>query len=328
MTGAQKADKIQRIRENLLDKAGRCDLCPRRCGINRSAGERGYCQAPGYLNVASTCLHRGEEPFLSGTRGSGTIFFTHCALRCVFCQNFQISHEGLGQRMEARELAERMLGLQRRGAHNINLVSPTPYLPWILESLEIACRNGLTLPLVYNTHGYESVEIIEKLEGIVDIYLPDLKYADPKIAARYSGAEDYPEIGAMAVKTMYEQAGPLRTDADDIAVSGIIVRHLALPGHIQNSLDALDFLAHLDRELVVAIMGQYFPTHKSQTLRPIDRRLTQEEYDVILDHAIDLGLENSLIQELDSAECYVPDFTQEHPFESSEQGHTVVSENK
>ncbi len=311
-------DNMEQIAKELLARAAACDLCPRMCGVDRLAGETGYCRAPGALNVASVCLHRGEEPFISGTKGSGTIFFTHCALRCVFCQNFQISHDGMGGRMEPAELTERMLDLQEQGAHNINLVSPTPYLPWILESLAMARRGGLTIPLVYNTHGYESVDIIEKLEGIVDVYLPDLKYLDPEIAARYSGAADYPEVGKRAIETMYEQVGALALDDEDIAVRGIIVRHLALPGHLRNSLDILDFLAGIDRDMFLSIMGQYFPTHKSRAIRPIDRRLTQEEYDLIIERAIDLGLDNSLIQELDSADCYTPDFTRDHPFEGGE----------
>ncbi len=317
----EKLKRIREVKKDLRALAETCRLCPHGCGVDRQAGERGLCQAPAAARVASACVHRGEEPPISGTRGSGTIFFSHCSVRCVFCQNFQISHEGRGKNLSRDELAGEFLALQRRGVHNINLVSPTPYLPWILDALETAYEGGLTLPLVYNTHGYESADVIALLAGIVDVYLPDLKYSREDPALRYSAVRDYPETARRAIMAMYDQVGLLRPDDEGMAEGGMIVRHLVLPGQVENSKEALDFLAALDNRLTVAIMSQYHPMHRAGEFPPLDRRLTAEEYDAVVEHALDLGLDNSLIQELDSSEHYLPDFEQLHPFEHDEAVH-------
>jgi putative pyruvate formate lyase activating enzyme len=311
----QKIRHIRAIKRELFSRAEDCGLCPRRCGVNRLAGERGYCRAPGEIMAASHCLHRGEEPPISGRNGSGTIFFSHCNLRCIFCQNYQISHLGMGRRYTPSDLAAQMLELQNQGAHNINLVSPTPYTPWIMEALEIALEGGLSLPLVYNTHGYESVDTLKLLNRIIDVYLPDLKYARPTSAARFSGASDYPVVAREAIKIMASQTGLLQTDEEGIAIYGVLVRHLVLPGYTEDSLEIVDFLAALDKSIPVALMSQYYPCYRAAEYPPLNRRLQSEEYESVVRHALNLGMEEVLVQELDSAENYRPDFEREHPFE-------------
>jgi putative pyruvate formate lyase activating enzyme len=234
-------DWDDRIRE--ADRlASSCKLCPRQCGINRLNGEKGFCKAPGHLVISSIFPHYGEEPPISGTKGSGTVFFSYCNLQCLFCQNHQISHEAEGADYSEHELALQMLCLQEQGCHNINLVTAAHFLPWVLRALREATEMGLKAPIVYNSGGYESIEALELLKGIVDIYLPDMKYGNAEEAQRYSHAEDYVEINQKAAKAMFRQVGHLRTDKDGIAFRGLCIRHLVLPSGMANSEKIMAFL--------------------------------------------------------------------------------------
>ncbi len=277
-----------------------CDLCPHRCGVDRMRGERGKCGAGLLPRIASANLHRGEEPPISGTRGSGTIFFSGCTLACRFCQNFPISQLGSGTELTTRELAGKLLRLQRQGAHNINVVTPTHFLPQILAALYLALPQGFNLPLVWNSSGYELVSALQLLDGVVDIYLPDMKYSDDDEALKLSGAPGYPEINRAAVAEMLRQVGHLRVDVDGIALQGLIIRHLVLPGGRAGSRETLRWIAdHLGSETHLALMSQYFPAHKARETAGIDRPITVEEYDAAVEALEEAGLENGWVQELD-----------------------------
>jgi putative pyruvate formate lyase activating enzyme len=249
------------------------------------------------MQVFCTNLHYGEEPPLSGTTGSGTVFFSGCNLRCVYCQNFSFSQSDNGEFLAPDELADRMLILQSRGAININWVTATPHIPMAIEALATARENGLTIPLVYNCSGYESLEVIRLLDGIVDIYLPDAKYADGKTAQQYSGARDYPEINRAILKEMYRQAGPLTCDDQDYAVRGMLVRHLVLPDGVEESCSILKFIAEeLGRDVTVSLMRQYFPAHRAHEYPDIARGITWEEYHRVLEFFDTLEFESAFIQ--------------------------------
>lgn len=289
---------LSRVREAYGRLAG-CDLCPHRCGVNRLRGEQGLCRSGFRPRVASSNLHRGEEPPISGTMGSGTIFFSNCSLSCVFCQNFPISQSGSGETLSTRELAERMLSLQRRGAHNLNLVTPTHWLPQVLAALWLAIPAGFCLPIVWNSSGYETVEALRLLDGVVDIYLPDMKYADNGEAVRLSQAPLYAEANRSAVREMFRQVGHLAVDQDGIALRGLIIRHLVLPQGRAGSATTLSWISHnLGEETHVALMSQYFPAHRAADLPGIDRQLTHREYDSALEALEAAGLENGWVQEL------------------------------
>ena len=280
-----------------------CRLCPRQCGAEREGGRPGACQAVREAKVASHNLHCGEEPPISGSRGSGTVFFSGCTLKCLFCQNYPISQFGHGEFVPLEQLVGIFLGLQKRGAHNINLVSPTPYLHHVVAALEIASRQGLSIPLVYNTSGYERAEMIAGLAGIVDIYLPDLKYgpgADSRqLGLTLSGVDDYFENATAAIAEMFRQTGPLQVDADDIAMRGTVIRHLIIPGQTANSIAALRAMAAGPfRSAWLSLMSQYFPAHRAPDCPPFDRRLHAEEYREVHDEALRLGLEDGWFQEL------------------------------
>lgn len=256
-----------------------CTLCPRQCGADRLAGERGICRAGATAEVSSYNDHHGEEPPLSGRCGSGTIFFTHCNLRCVFCQNFPISHLGNGEPASADKLADMMISLQKRGCHNINFVTPTHMMPFIMEALPVAVRSGLNVPLVYNCGGYESLEALELLDGIVDVYLPDMKYNDNKAGELLSKAPDYVQINRAAIKQMHRQVGDLVIDEEGIARSGLIVRHLVLPESMAGSEGVLEFLAkEVSINTAISLMSQYFPAYKALDYPGISRRPHREEY--------------------------------------------------
>jgi putative pyruvate formate lyase activating enzyme len=249
--------------------AAACALCPRQCGVNRGAGERGFCDAPGHLFISSIFPHHGEEPPFSGSHGSGTVFFSFCTLRCPFCQNYQISHEGEGRQFSEQELAGKMLGLQQQGCHNINLVTATHFLPWFLRSLRIAARGGLEIPILYNCGGYENAEALDVLNGIVDIYLPDMKFGDNADALRYCRAGDYVEVNQRAVRSMFKQVGPLRIDTNGIAYRGMCIRHLVLPNGKAGSGKILDFLLSTfdPSEITISLMAQYRPMYKAPAIR-------------------------------------------------------------
>lgn len=288
-----------------------CFLCPRECGARRSEGEKGVCGAGNRIRVARLALHAWEEPCISGTRGSGTVFFSGCNLRCIYCQNAKISWEGFGVEMTPAELAGGMLRLQEAGAHNINLVTAAPYVPLVVEALDIARAKGLHLPVVYNTSAYEKVETLRLLKGYVDVYLPDLKYAFEETARRLSGAPDYFAVATAAIYEMLEQVGGEPVfDGAGLMERGLIVRHLVLPGHLPETRAVLTWIRdHLPRTVPVSLMAQYLPYHKARHFPPLDRRLTETEYNLALATFFDLGLENGWAQELSAADAeFIPAF--------------------
>ncbi len=269
-----------------------CRLCPRQCGANRLAGRNGVCQGGAHARVYSAHPHFGEERPLVGRGGSGTIFFSNCNLRCVFCQNWEIAHRGDGEMVSDAALARMMVGLQQRGCHNINLVTPTHYVPSIVAALRLAIELGLRVPLVYNCGGYEPVDILKLLDGVVDIYLPDFKYTDGAVAARFSpGAKDYPEVAAAAIAEMHRQVGDLVVDEEGIALRGLMVRHLVLPENLAGTDKFVKWVAAaLPRSTYVNIMGQYRPAHRAAEFPELARRITPAEYRQALAWARAAGL--------------------------------------
>lgn len=295
----QSGELLQRVRMG-YQRLRHCDLCPHNCGVNRIKGQQGRCRSGLKPGIASANLHRGEEPPISGSNGSGTIFFSGCTLRCLFCQNFPISQQNSGETISTQDLAQRMMGLQRRGAHNINLVTPTHWLPQVLAALWLAIPQGFELPIVWNSSGYETVEALQLLEGVVSIYLPDMKYSDDSQAVELSGAPEYPSINRLAVQEMLRQVGQLQVDDHDIATQGLIIRHLVLPQGRAGSVETLPWIAeHLGEETHIALMSQYFPAWKAVDTAGINRGLTHDEYDVEVEALEDAGLENGWVQELD-----------------------------
>jgi len=285
--------------EKLLES---CCLCPRRCGINRRQNQKGFCRS-GYLPIVSSYnAHLGEEPPISGTKGSGTIFFANCNLACVYCQNWPISQLGQGQEVSFERLAGMMLELQERGCHNVNFVTPSHMTAQILLALPIAIEQGFNLPLVYNSSGYDSLDSLKLMDGVVDIYLPDIRYCDPNAAGRYSQAPDYPEVCRAALKEMWHQTGELETDRDGIARKGMIVRHLVLPNRLSQTREALEFLACEISPLVhLSLMAQYFPTHRAVQMPELSRRITGSEYQQAVEWLKETDLENGWHQEMDDS---------------------------
>ncbi len=275
-----------------------CCLCPRRCGADRLSGEKGFCGAGDKAKVGSYNAHHGEEPPLSGSRGSGTIFFSHCNLRCVFCQNYPISHLENGDEGEADELANMMIRLQKRGCHNINFVTPTHMLPFIIEALPIAVKLGLRLPLVYNCGGYESLPALKLLDGIVDVYMPDMKYNSSDSARLISDAPDYPQRNRAAVKEMHRQVGDLVLDDDGIAVQGLLIRHLVLPKRHAGSPGVLEFIADkISPHTAISLMSQYFPAYKALDYPGLNRRPSRAEYGEAVEALEKLGMSNGWVQD-------------------------------
>ncbi len=274
----------------MLDAYRNCLLCGHQCGANRSAGERGECGLSDDVLVASVGPHYGEEPELVGFHGSGTIFFAGCNLSCLFCQNWDISHELRGQPTTIERLSQYMLELQSIGCPNINLVTPTPFTPSILQAVRDARDRGLSVPVVYNCGGYESLQALRLCEGIIDIYMPDAKYSDGSLAGRFSGAPDYPEVNRAALKEMHRQVGDLQVYGG-IARRGLLIRHLVLPGYPENTKGVLEFIAReLSRDSYVNIMDQYHPSYRADTLPGMNRRLTSQEYAAAVAVARRLGL--------------------------------------
>ncbi|RPF46975.1 putative pyruvate formate lyase activating enzyme [Thermodesulfitimonas autotrophica] len=268
-----------------------CDLCPRRCGVNRLKGERGACRGGREAVVSSYGPHFGEEAPLVGTRGSGTIFFAYCTLHCVFCQNYELSHHGEGEPVSVTRLARMMLALELMGCHNINLVSPTHFVPQILAALAKAAAEGLNLPIVYNTGGYESLETLKLLDGIIDIYMPDFKYTDPESAAKYSGARDYPQVVKEALKEMQRQVGDLTLNEQGVALRGLLVRHLVLPENLAGTKEVVAFLAReVSPRCFINVMAQYYPAYRAREFPPLNRRITPAEYEAAVKLARDAGL--------------------------------------
>lgn len=307
--------ELDRRVQALEERLGACDLCPRACGVDRRAGALGFCRAPLPARVARHLAHHGEEPVLSGTGGSGTIFFTSCHLACAFCQNHQISQQGLGEAVPVDDLATRMLDLQAAGCHNINWVSPTHYLPQAVAALAAAARRGLRVPLVYNSNGWESVETLRLLADIVDIYLPDAKYADDAVALRLSGAPRYTGVNLAALQEMFWQVGPLELDPDGVARRGLIVRHLVLPGGLAGTTRVLERLRHhLGRSVAVSLMSQYAPVWRAASILEIARPVTPEEYAEAVDALERLEFDHGWVQHGSSVEAFLPDFTREEAF--------------
>lgn len=297
----------------------RCRMCPRACGADRAAGRAGYCGADDKLVVARAALHHWEEPCLSGApedaRGSGTVFFSGCALRCCYCQNYPISQQGVGKAITAQHLAEIFLRLQQNGARNLNLVTATQYLPWVLEALNSARSAGFSLPVVYNTGGYETLETVKALDGYVDVWLADFKYASPDLADRLSSARDYPAVAEATLRQMLIQTGAPVYDAEGFLQRGVIVRHLALPGCTKDSFAVLQTLARIRKEtgipFVPSLMSQFTPFYKAAE-HGLGRRITTYEYRKVIDEAIRLGLTDGYMQEKSSArEEYTPPFNLE-----------------
>lgn len=270
-----------------------CRLCPRECGANRLKGEKGLCGVDVRLWVSSYGPHYGEEPPLSGNSGSGTIFFTYCNLKCVYCQNYTISQLGDGDIVSEEDLANMMLYLQRLGCHNINLVTPTHFVPQILSALVMAVEKGLSIPIVYNTSGYEKLETLKLLDGIVDIYLPDMRYSSDVYSVKYSSAPRYPDVNRLAVKEMFRQVGNLVLDERGIAKKGLIIRHLVMPEDINGTEGVLKFIAEeISKDTYISLMAQYRPEYKAQDFPPLNRRITREEYKRAIEIAKNLGLRN------------------------------------
>lgn len=271
-----------------------CDLCAYDCGVDRTAGETGACRVEDTVYVSSYFPHRGEEQCLRGTNGSGTIFLTHCNMTCVFCQNFETSQDAEGNPASAESIAEMALELQSRGCHNVNFVSPTHYSPHLVEAVKLASQRGLDVPIVWNCGGYERTEILELLDGVVDVYMPDVKWADEESAAKYSRAPGYWDNVTDSLREMHRQVGDLQIK-DGLATEGLLVRHLVMPNHVESAKDVLTFLAEeLSRDTYVNVMAQYRPHYKARTedrYEEINRGITREEYRAVLDYAAELGLE-------------------------------------
>lgn len=286
-----------------------CKLCPRNCGIDRAI-KRGFCGAEEKPRVAKIMLHHWEEPFISGSRGSGTVFFSGCNLGCVYCQNYTIRDGGVGDIYDTDALANAYLLLQKDGAHNINLVTAAPYVPEVANSLRLAKELGLNIPIVYNSSGYECVETLRLLDGLVDVYLPDWKYLSPLLSKKFSNAPDYAEVASAAIQEMYHQTGDLVLDEEGIAKRGLVIRHLILPGCADDSRKVLDEIVKcLPLSTHISLMSQYTPQVYT-TEFPLNRGITEREYDRVISYALSLGLYNILIQERDSAKSvYTPQFT-------------------
>ena len=282
--------KLKEIKNSLLNNLKSCTLCPRNCRVNRLKGETGFCQTARNAVVSSSFLHFGEEKELVARNGSGTIFFSYCNLGYIYCQNYTISHQGEGEEVDSQELARIMLALQAAGAHNINFVTPSHVITQIIEALEIAAPKGLALPLVYNCGGYEKAELLKEIEGVFDIYMPDIKYSDNAVAERLSGAPDYWDTVTQAVKEMHRQVGDLIVE-DGVAKQGLLVRHLVLPDRLAGSFKILDFLKQeISSDTYLNIMEQYRPCYNAYQHQQLTRRITPIEYTEVADYASQIGL--------------------------------------
>ena len=285
----------------------KCAICPHNCGINRLNNQIGRCKSKDTVKVALYSTHNFEEPCISGKKGSGTVFFSNCNMNCVFCQNYEISQQVKGKEISIEELADIFIKQQEKDVENINLVTPTSYVPQIIEAIKIARKNGLKLPIVYNTNGYEKVETLKMLDGFVDIYLPDFKYSDNELGKRLSKVDNYFEIATEALKEMYRQTGKAVFNGEGIMQKGMIIRHLVLPNHILNSRRVLKWINENMHDVYVSVMAQYFPTYKAKEIDDINRKLTKEEYEQIENYLYRLDMENGYIQELgEHEEEYVP----------------------
>ena len=298
--------------KNLLDWS-ECRLCPRMCGVDRTDGEKGFCGMDSRVMGARAALHMWEEPCISGTKGSGAVFFSGCTLRCVFCQNYEIAEGICGKEITPERLEQIFLELQEQGAANINLVTATHFLPAVIPALQSARNQGLRIPVIYNTGGYERPETVKMLDGLVDVWLPDFKYMDPELGAMYSHAKDYPQKAAAALAAMVEQTGPCIFDEDGYIQKGVIVRHLILPGHTKDSRRVLGYLHETyGNKIYISVMNQYTPLSQVAGLPPLNRKVTRREYQRVLDEALELGVEQGFFQEGETAEeSFIPLFNYE-----------------
>lgn len=292
---------------NFLDK---CNLCERNCFVDRLNGKIGFCKASSTVKISRAALHFWEEPCISGEKGSGTVFFSNCNLSCVFCQNHCISQEGLGKEVSINRLSDIFLELQEKGANNINLVTPTHYVPQIIEALKISKAQGLNIPILYNTNSYDSLECIDALEGLIDVYLPDLKYFDDKYGLKYSKASNYFKTATKAIDKMFKQVGSPVFDENGIIKKGIIIRHLMLPGLLFDSKKVIDYIYETyGHSVYISLMNQYTPLNKACEYPEINKTLNPKHYDSLIDYALDLGVKNAFIQESGTcSEDFVPDF--------------------
>jgi putative pyruvate formate lyase activating enzyme len=285
----------------MLELLSSCQLCPHRCKVNRLKGEKGFCKAGKNAKVYSAHLHFGEEPPISGEKGSGTIFFSQCNSRCIYCQNYKFSQVDEGKKIEIKELAEIMLKLQKQGAHNINFITPQHFIPHIIEAITIARKNGFSIPIVYNTNGYDLPETIELLKGYIDIYLPDMRYSTNEMGMKYSSLKNYADYNRSAVKKMYDQVGDLIMEGD-IAKKGLIIRHLVLPNDISGTRETMKFISEeISKNTHISLMSQYYPVFQAEKNPDINRQITEKEYQYAIDAMAEFGLENGWVQESPSA---------------------------
>ena len=292
-----------------LKELEKCQICPHKCNVNRENGQIGRCKCNDKIKIALVSTHEYEEPCISGKNGSGTVFFSNCNLNCMYCQNYEISQLGKGREITIEELADIFLKQQAKGVNNINLVTPTMYAYHIIEAIKIARKNGLNLPIIYNTNGYEKVETIKALDGYIDVYLPDLKYYSDILSKKYSNVDKYFEIATKAIKEMYRQVGQAIFNEEGIIQKGVIIRHLILPNHLQNTKHILKWIKENLGDIYVSIMAQYFPTYKAKGDSLIGRKLTKKEYKEIENFLYTLDLKNGYIQELgEHEEEYVPEW--------------------
>ncbi|KYH28661.1 radical SAM protein [Clostridium colicanis] len=288
----------------------RCNLCNRHCNVDRLNGKTGFCNSSDNVRIARVSLHYWEEPCISGTQGSGTVFFSNCNLKCVFCQNHAISSDGVGKEISIERLSEIFLEQQHRGAHNINLVTPTHYVPQIIEALKISKSKGLNIPIVYNTNSYETLKTIKALNGYVDIYLPDLKYYKDKYAIKYSNALNYFKIASKAIEAMVSQVGEPKFDHNGLMKRGVIIRHLMLPGLLFDSKKIIDYIYKTFKDSVyISIMNQYTPTHNVLNYPEINKPVNQKHYEALIEYCLSIGIKNAFIQEEGTAsESFIPEF--------------------
>lgn len=294
----------------MLDIIRSCSICPRNCNTNRLENCKGFCGASKDIIAAKAFLHLWEEPCISGTKGSGTVFFSGCNMKCVFCQNHTISHTMLGKNISIERLADIFLELQNKGAHNINLVSPTPYAVHIIEAAALSKNHGLSIPIIYNTNGYDSVETIKMLKGTVDIFLPDLKYYLSSTSKKYSHCENYFEFASKALLEMVNQVGYPKFNDDGMLESGVLIRHMLLPEMLEESKKIIKWIKdNLGPKIFISLMSQYTPLYKANEFFEINKKVNEEDYEELIDYFFEIGLENGFVQERSSAdECYVPDF--------------------
>ncbi len=286
----------------------KCRLCMRECGVNRAAGEQGYCRSADKMKIARAALHMWEEPIISGTNGSGTVFFSGCSLGCIFCQNHKISNGNVGKEISTRRLVEIMWELKKKGAHNINFVTPTHYAPTIKEAVTAAKKNGFDLPIIYNTGTYDAAETIKMLDGVVDVFLPDFKYYLKKTAKAYSNAADYPEAARAAISQMYKQTGAPKLNENGLIESGVVVRILLLPAHLAEAKLTVKYLySTYGDNIYISLMNQYTPMPNMQS--PLDRKVTRSEYSELVEYAASLGITKAFIQDFGTAEdSFIPPF--------------------